>query len=193
MSAHQFTFLFMLAPWLLYFPGELLGRPAWGAAAALTVMGLWWVSGKYRLKSTDWTQCLYFALVAAAAAFPTGIRWPLTHRSLLAPALFAMMAFGSLLVGHPFTNQFAREQIPAHFWNDPNFPVHFARVNTILTWAWGLNFCISLGCAALLVAKFPANPWLPRSTAALAFIAVCVATRFFPAWYERHVYRPEEK
>lgn len=186
----QATLLYTVAPWLFYFAGETSGHLAIGAGVAVLAMLIWQVTGWYRLKSTDWTQLLYFALVLLSLNW-TPLSSLVGFRPLLAPGLFSILAFGSLLIGHPFTNQFAREQIPAYFWNDPQFPIHFARVNRILTLAWGINFCVALACAWITFQKTSIHPWLLHGTVIASFIAVGTLTRFFPPWYEKHVYVPK--
>jgi hypothetical protein len=55
-------------------------------------------------------------------------RWvqPLSSAALLAIAL------GSILVGKPFTRQYARQQTPPEVWDTPRFQ----RTTLLITWAW---------------------------------------------------------
>src|SRR5258708_1966338 len=161
--------LFTLAPWLLYAAGEAGGHPAIGAASALLAMVLCQGAGWYRMKSTDWTQLVYFALIVLAANW-VAMSPILAWRPMLAPGLFAAMAFGSLMIGHPFTNQFAREEAPDVYWRDPAFPCHFARVNLILTFSWGVNFSVALACAWIGSRTTSIHPWVLKTIAASAFV-----------------------
>jgi len=183
------SILYTAIPWLFYLTGEAGGHLALGAGGALFIMlfaqGLGW----YRLKWTDWTQFVYFTIILLAANWPA-LNPVLALRPQLAPGLFLIMAFGSLAIGHPFTNQFAREEIPADFWNDPAFPYHFTRVNTILTTAWGINFGVALACASIARHGTSIPPWTCKAIVMGSFMAVGALTRFFPSWYEKHVYMP---
>jgi hypothetical protein len=82
------------------------------------------------------------------------------------------------------------EEIPADFWTDPAFPHHFARVNRILTSAWGINFAVVLLCAWLARQETSLFSWVCKGIAMGSFIAAGTLTRLFPPWYEKHVYRP---
>jgi hypothetical protein len=55
-------------------------------------------------------------------------RWiqPLSSAALLAIAL------GSILVGKPFTRQYARQQVPPEVWDTPGF----MRTTLLITWVW---------------------------------------------------------
>jgi all-trans-retinol 13,14-reductase len=62
---------------------------------------------------------------------------------------FAIVAWITLLVGFPFTLQYAREQAPRDVWDSPGF----YQMNVHLTLAWALVFTIStvLGALAMVV------------------------------------------
>ena len=183
------SILFTMAPWLFYFAGEMSGHLALGSGSALLAMLFCQSLGWYRLKWTDWTQFAFFTIILLAANWPP-FKPVLVFRPELAPGLFLIMTLGSLAMGHPFTNQFAREQIPADFWDDPAFPSHFARVNRILTFAWGINFGVALACAWIARRETSIPPWTFKAIVTGSFIAVGALTRFFPPWYEKHVYLP---
>lgn len=183
------NFLCTLAPWFFFWGGKALNLPAWGLAAALASMAALCGFGLHRMKAPDWTQVLFFGLVLAGfLAAP--LAWAVRHQALLAPGLFTVMSAGSLLIGRPFTVQYAREEVPLHFWEDPGFPLHFSRVNKILTWLWTLVFTTGLACAWLGGSHALDAAWIFQTLPVAAFLLATVLTRFFPLWYQKNFYEP---
>lgn len=95
----------------------------------------------------------------------------------------AVMVLFTLAIGHPFTEQYARESVPKEYWHLPSF----RRTNVVLTSMWGVIFVLTagLGVAAesgvsssvanwlnwyipiiLLVAGIRANSWYPAQVSA---------------------------
>jgi uncharacterized membrane protein len=96
------------------------------------------------------------------------------------------IAWGSLLVGTPFTIQYAREQVAPELWHSPAF----VRVNQCITAVWGLNFFL---CALIaLYRQLSGNPDLAWKYAwlALGLLAVLFSA-YFPAWYRAHALHKE--
>jgi len=176
-------------PWTFFWAGRAWSKPAWGILGALASMGCVWFLTRHRMKAPDWTQLLFFILVLGGMYFAP-LAWAPAHQALLAPGLFTIMAFGSLLLGLPFTVEYAHEEVPAEFWQDPGFPPHFARVNKILTWLWAMVFALSLFCAWLAPHAVGNWPWLLQVLPPAAFVAATLITRFFPLWYQKNFYEP---
>jgi hypothetical protein len=113
------------------------------------------------------------------------VPWLLACQSYLAPALLALLAFGSLAIGSPFTLVYAREWAPRSMWDNP----HFYLVNRILTALWGAAFLLSA------VAKYwNGLPWTALIALNLFTMSlVACFTKWFPEWYRDHVYVKYEK
>ncbi len=80
---------------------------------------------------------LTFAVFTAIAfkADASTADWVAKYARGLAAAGLSLIAFGSLLFT-PFTEQYAREQVPERFWNSPKFK----QANRRLTVMWGAIF-----------------------------------------------------
>jgi hypothetical protein len=88
--------------------------------------------------------------------------------------LFAI-ALGSMLVGQPFTIQYAKEQVPQDLWSSPAF----RRMNYVITGVWSLAFLvICLAEAAIILL-----PELPPRIGIAAVIGALVAAAKFTGWY----------
>jgi len=115
-----------------------------------------------------------------------GFRWMAlaTHMSLLVNITLMAIAWGSLLVGTPFTIQYAREQVAPELWHSPAF----LRTNQCITAVWGLEFFLAalvstyrwLSGDPSLVWKYA---WVPLLVLAVLF------TTYFPAWYKARALR----
>jgi hypothetical protein len=75
-----------------------------------------------------------FTVAAFAGDHATGL-WMSRYSRAIAAALLALIAFASLLFT-PFTEQYARDQVPREFWSSPMFKA----TNRRLTVMWGSVF-----------------------------------------------------
>lgn len=91
-----------------------------------------------------WTTTLFFAVVSVLVLV---LFWfeivPLL--GVAANAVLFLVALGSILAGVPFTEQYARREVPEEEWTDP----FFVRLNRQLTAFWGLMLLIGLVSAAI--------------------------------------------
>lgn len=131
-------------PWILYFALPYAGLPLAavlaGLAAALYPTAYAAARGR-DVKLVDWTTLGFFAIGTIASAAGTSATAAFLHYNyVLMWILFGAMAWGSLLVGKPFTLQFARRSTPPEVWNTPLF--HHA--NVIITLAWATAFTLDL-------------------------------------------------
>ena len=158
-------------PWVCYGIGLGTNHPAWGSLAAFLLVAGAIAAAPRRTKSVEVVLGIFFLLSACR------ISWLVPWQASLAPALLALLAFGSLAVGRPFTTAFAREVAPPEVWDDPRFLF----VNRFLTVFWGTAF---LFCAWL-------RHWRglpPAATLALSCLVMFLAALFtkgFPEWYRR--------
>lgn len=79
--------------------------------------------------------------VLALVADPAEGDWLTNYARAVAAAVLAAIALGSLL-WTPFTEQYAREQVPREYWGSERF----RRVNRELTLMWGLVFAALIPC-----------------------------------------------
>jgi hypothetical protein len=60
--------------------------------------------------------------------------------------MLTLLVFGSIVVGHPFTEAYARETTPRAFWHTPEFHATNRRISAV----WGLAFLV--GTVSLIAA-----------------------------------------
>jgi hypothetical protein len=94
-----------------------------------------------------------FTAVAFGADHSVGV-WMARYSRAIAAAVLALIAFGSLLFT-PFTEQYARDQVPREYWGSSQFKA----VNRRLTMMWGLIFTamVPFHIAAGAIDKRPTN------------------------------------
>jgi len=92
------------------------------------------------------------------------------HVTGLLPAMIA-----SLVIGQPFTLQYAREEVPQAVWTSPEF----VRTNYVISAVWALAFVV-LVAADLAFLYIPDLP--PRVSVIATILALVGATKF-TAWY----------
>ena len=161
-------------PWIIY--SVLANRGESGILhGAIIALVLTFILGRENLRKgfiLDWCTVVFFAFVLVVGVY---LRHPFItqHPGLFADGALAVIAIGSLLVGIPFTIQYAREQITQEHWNSPIF----IRVNQILTLTWGIAFALS----ALISWLLPLNVSTILHIVLVA-IAILMTIRF-PAWY----------
>ena len=101
------------------------------------------------------------------------------HAQLLSSLVVAVVAFGSLAVGRPFTEYYAKQTTPREYWHSPTF----RRINRVLTAVWGAVFVV---CA---LGDLAAGSWGGGSDVfnwVLPVVVVVAAVRF-TTWYPDHV------
>ena len=150
------SYLFTFLPWIVY--AALAGHGASGqqhgtlAALAVTVLV---IAYKLRKGSTfdaliiETGSAVFFAAVAvvAFAAPHSGV---LTYAAALSSTALAVLAWGSLAVGRPFTLGIAKQTTPREIWSQPAF-IHS---NHVITTIWAVSLTVS---AAILTAVIHAG------------------------------------
>lgn len=144
------------------------------------------------LLARQWRRGQVKAMEVAATAYLGGqtlVAGVIGWQGLMAydiPLLFGAlgtMAWTSLALGAPFTLQYAREDWPPEFHDQPTF----RRTNVALTAAWGVIFAAG-GALTLLVVRVPAMPaWLygfvvPHILIAAGVLASVVVPKVYPRW-----------
>jgi hypothetical protein len=175
--------LFSLSPFIAFFVLMRLVHPLAGLAGAFAVSLLLSFRQWHRGESVKVLEIgslvlfgalVFYTLVAAPA-------WTVaTVRLAVDTGLFAI-AFVSLLVGQPFTLQYARESVPKEFWSSPLF----LSTNRRITAAWTAAFAVMAGAdvAAQYVEAIPL--WIDIAATVAAFAAALWFTRWYSALARR--------
>ena len=145
----------------------ILSVPSWRSTRSISVL--------------DAAGLVFFGvLVVLALVLDSATLQPIEDRAqMLSSIVIAVVALGSLAVGRPFTEYYARQQTPREYWNSPTFK----QINRVITAVWGLVFVLNALCDAA-VAYLGVNAdifnWV------VPIVAIVAAVKF-TGWYPDHV------
>jgi hypothetical protein len=171
-------------PWIVF---SIVAGPStwvWAAFAALACSLVLAVPDWRRSRSIsilDAAALVFFAvLLVLGAVLDRAALQPIEDRAqLLSSVVIAVVALGSLAVGRPFTEFYAKQQSPPEVWNTPTFK----KINRVLTGLWGGVFVVNALCD-VAVGYWGASPDL--FTWVIPIVIIVVAVRI-TGWYPDHV------
>jgi hypothetical protein len=171
------------APWILY--GFASGFNHWRIAsggglilvlAYLAVM----IRRNISIKLPDWATLSFFVI---ASVMMIGLRSTTftVYSAVVVWACFAGAAWGSVVLGHPFTAAYARENAPPEFWEHPIFN----RLNMLMTLVWCGLMTVNIGFAVIgvIVGGNLAKPLLSYALPMALLVSGFVFNGRFPARY----------
>jgi hypothetical protein len=171
-------------PWIVF---SVVAGPStweWAALAALVCSLVLAVPDWRRSRSIsvlDAAGLVFFAvLLVLSFVLDRAALAPIEDRAqLISSVVIAVVALGSLAVGRPFTEFYAKKQAPPEVWNTPTFK----QVNRVLTGLWGVVFVINALCD-VAVGYWGASSDLFNWV--IPIVAIVVAVRI-TGWYPEHV------
>ncbi len=129
--------LFAFSPWIAFWiiaAGHSPLRLRLGicvAAAMVVVMGITRLHRGIIL----WAGVVFFSFALVSVVWLMNI-WVIQHMGILTSGSLFLATFFSMLIGRPFTEDYARDTVPPELWDHPNF----IRGCFIVTTAWGFVF-----------------------------------------------------
>jgi hypothetical protein len=142
--------IWSFAPWFVFLLidrfASLEDAVACAVAAAVIVLGRAILHRHVHL--LDIASIVYFiALLIVVEVSDASSRVDISNYAQAgAHIALTVIVFGSILIGHPFTESYARETVPEEYWDTPRFH----DTNRLISAAWGLAFVV--GSASLLIA-----------------------------------------
>lgn len=138
------------APWLVFLVAARITSftAAIGLGLAVGIIVLGRAVGRRRVHMLDVASAVYFVALGAVvvAANPGHLDTWARYAQAGSHAALTILVFGSILLGHPFTESYARETTPREFWNTPEFH----ETNRMISAVWGLAFLV--GTVSLIIA-----------------------------------------
>ncbi len=137
------------APWLVFLAAarvSFVGAVAAGFVAGLMVLGR--AVGRKRIHMLDVASPVYFLALGAALVVihPGHIDEWARYAQAGSHIGLTVLVFGSILVGRPFTEAYAREVTPESLWHTARFRSLNRRISAV----WGLAFLV--GSVSLIAA-----------------------------------------
>ncbi len=136
-----------------------------------------------RVKVLDAATVVFFAalVIVSLATSRHDVATLDKYSQALSSGALGLIALVSILVGHPFTVDYAKEQAPPEVWHT----AAFKKVNLVLTSVWTIVFliCGGLGLLAANVHTKGLQDWLNWY---IPIILIIIAIRL-NTWYPNHV------
>ena len=170
--------LLAFAPFIAFAVVDRLVGPTQGlmAGAATSVLLLLrdWIGRHRRPKILEIGTAILFGGLALYAVLG-GPVWSIVGVRLRVDAGLLLIVLITLLVGKPFTLQYAREQVPQDLWETPQF----IRSNYVITGVWSGAFLILVLADLIMIYRTD----LPPKIGILATVLALVGAFKFTQWY----------
>ena len=169
-------------PWIIFW--VVCGPSTWeyaaGGALLAAVILLIPSRERGRIKLLDIVSVVFFAALTIAGLVldRSRLMWLEDYSQAISSGLLALVVLGSLAFV-PFTEQYAREQVPQQFWSTPSFK----QINRTLTLVWGLAFALCAVLGVFAQHDRGGSAWLNW----IIPIVVLVGAFKFTAWYPDRV------
>jgi hypothetical protein len=174
-----------LTPFFAFFVLMRLVHPLGGLLGAFAVSALLGVLQWRRGETFKVLEIGSLALFGGLALFTliAAPDWTVATVRLAVDGGLFLIALVSLIIGQPFTLQYARESVPKEFWTTPVF----FTTNLRITAVWTAAFAVMAGAdaAAQYVEAIPV--WIDIAATVAAFAAAVWFTRWYPAVVRRRV------
>lgn len=105
--------------------------------------------------------------------------WSVIGVRLAVDAGLLVIVLASIVMGRPFTLQYAREQVAPEYWDTPGF----VRTNYVITAVWALAFAVMVAAELALLAL----PGMPPRIGIAAIVLTLVGAVKFTGWYPDRV------
>ena len=175
--------LMAFAPWIVF--GFASGFNHWrGATGGGLVLCLVYLAVMLRrgasIKLMDWTTLSFF-MIASGMIIALRSTAFTVYSAVVVWSCFAVAAWGSVVLGHPFTAVYARENAPPEFWTHPIF----IRLNLLMTLVWCGLMTVNVGFAVIgvIVGGNLAKPILSFALPMALLISGFAFNSRFPARY----------
>jgi hypothetical protein len=142
--------IWSFSPWLVFLAVNRFASLYWaiaaGGVAALVVLAR--AISRHKVHLFDGVSVAYFAAIGAYLAItqPDNISTWARYAQAGAHGTLTVIVFASVLIGHPFTESYARERVPGTVWKRPEFHALNRKMSAI----FGLAFLI--GTLSMLAA-----------------------------------------
>ncbi len=145
----RFPVLVSFVPWFIF--AVLYGNSKHQILqAAIITLLMILILNRRELKNgfiLPWASLIYFGIVALNSLFDW-VPWFLYHSAMTINLALAVIIWISIIIKKPFTLQYAKEMVPASYWNMPGF--------------LKINFYLSLSWAALLTVSALPTLFIPQ-------------------------------
>jgi hypothetical protein len=174
--------LLAFAPFLVFAVADRLfgSGPALAAAAVVALLLLLRdiLASKRTVKIFDVGTTILFCGLSLYSFIARPV-WSVIVVRLYVDCGLLLIVLASILLGKPFTLQYAREQVAPEFWDSPVF----RKTNFVISWVWAAAFAIMVLTELALLSM----PNAPKRGGILIIVLALVGAIKFTGWYPQHV------
>jgi hypothetical protein len=173
--------LFSFAPWIAFLviaQGSLERLKIGLVVAAVLTVGM--AVLKLHRGAIMWVGIAFFTYACVAVLAFTHM-WTIHNMGILANAALAVGTWGTMFMGMPFTQEYAREHTAPSLWRHPAF----LRANIVLTSAWGAVFTLNTAVAWLKTYDKSLPVWSYEAASYTFLLSAMVLSTVYPALMKR--------
>lgn len=168
-------------PWILFF--LLTGRNIHSfTIATIAALLCQLIMNRSFLKQKfifEWATLLFFIFLLVFGVYFKHY-FVIFYNNLLSNAALTIICFASLIIGKPFTEQYAKRHVAESYWKSPTFK----KINIYLTLVWAIILLLSTISLAT-VYYFSADKFIFKDLLPTAFLAIAIIfTLYFPNYYK---------
>jgi hypothetical protein len=150
------NYLRSFAPWIIYAIVATQVDWRYSALVGFVLAGGLALWGRLRGTPADamvieLSAAIFFALLTVVAFADPGSTALQNEVVTMSSAWLALTAWGSLLIGRPFTLGIAKQMVDRSLWDNPVF----RRVNVVISSVWASSFTVEAVLLAVLLAYAP--------------------------------------
>lgn len=152
--------LLCFSPWIMFWIISSAGSMFWLKIGIVVAALMVLVMGVLRLHRGVilWAGAAFFAFALVSVVWLENM-WVIRHMGLIAGAALLGSTLFTLLIGKPFTEDYAREHAPKEVWSTPAFK----RACFISTGIWACVFSANFGLNVVKLYVVEHNPWVFRA------------------------------
>lgn len=176
-----------MGPWILYWVLVSNNTFEEAAVAGLVASGIVtaWGLTHGGLKTLEVGTVAWFA-VLTIASFTADERFFADWCFVMSNGALATIVLVSILTGHPFTRQYARDTVPEQFWESPVF----LQSTLVISWAWFAAFVVMTASSAVTRSYPDEELWFNWIIPIGAMVGAFKFTGWYPAYLKKTAQHP---
>ena len=174
------SLLLSFAPWIVFWilvSNDSFVESAWLGFAIAFLLNIKSIVQR-TAKILNLGSTIYFFLLAVAATL-VHVSYLERYAYMTGNLALTLIVLISILIGKPFTLQYAREQVEKELWDNPGF----YRTNLVISWGWFIAF-VGMTVSSALLGMFEEKETLLNWIIPNLFMVAAIK---FTDWYPKHV------
>lgn len=171
------------APWIIF---SFVSSPSTWQYAALTafvaavILSVPTLRRRHAIGILDAASLAFFGVLTVLTLVleRSALQGLEDQAQLISNVAIAVIGVGSVVVGKPFTEFYAKDSVPREYWGSPQFH----RVNVVISSVWGVTFVLGALCS-VAVSAFGASSDLFNWVVPIVLLVGAVK---FTEWYPEH-------